>query len=66
MAKSMAEMNWRPRNMRSNKASSDSSRNEKRSRLGNRRDRNLYKHAKGHKIDANRYAQLCKVADGMN
>ncbi len=38
----------------------------KRSRLGNRRQRALYKHAKGKTLTTGEYERLCQKADSIN
>lgn len=58
---------YRPRSMRTHKASSDSSRGSKRSRLSKARgDRALYTSSKGWKHNPVRYAELCAISDKLN
>lgn len=58
---------WRPRSMRVGRSTSDSNRGSKRSRLSKAKaDRVLYCHPKAHKLNPERYAKLCEIADGLN
>lgn len=58
---------WTPRSMRMGRNRSETSdRSAKRSRLGNARDRFLYKSAKGWKSNPTRYGQLCVVANHLH
>jgi hypothetical protein len=60
---------WRPRSMRKGRGGSgdtSASRNQKRSRLGNRLDRNFFCWAKAPKSDPERYARLSKISDKLN
>lgn len=60
---------WKPRSLRAAKASTDSlaNRNAKRSRLSKAKgDRVLYTSPKGHKINPDRYKELCDRADEIN
>lgn len=66
----MAAQGWKPRvereRNRSGGASGEGKQNRKtkRSRLGNAIARNLYTHAKGHKMKG--YGELCQKADRLN
>lgn len=57
---------WSPRSMRSGGGSTETGpqREAKRSRLGNSKQRAIYKSAKGHLH--NEYSALCKRADKIN
>lgn len=59
---------WTPKSLRVGRkgggSSSTAERNTKRSRLGNRLDRAIYKSAKGYKHP--RYPALCRVANMIN
>lgn len=57
---------WRPRSMRQGKSKHESDRGTKRSRLGNARDRALYKSPRAQRSNPEAYARLCRVADGLN
>jgi len=55
---------YRPRAMRQGRAKHEGDRGTKRARLGNARDRWIYKSAKGYKIQP-RYGELCHIADQL-
>lgn len=69
----MAQLNippysgWRPRSMRLGKNRSETSdRSAKRSRLGNARDRFLYKSVGGKWSNPSLYKKLCQRVDGLH